>query len=64
MSALTLQEARNLYAKLDAAQRAQLADAFAEAFKTRLSDGMTPEDLESASDASFIDAVRAIGGNA
>ena len=61
---MTLEHARQFYAALDKAQQAKLADAFAEAFKARLIDGMTAEELQAASDDAFIDAAKALGGTA
>lgn len=60
---ITLAEARAYYEKLDAVQRHLLADAFSEAFKAKLRDGMSADELQDAADAAFIDAVRAISGN-
>lgn len=64
MSGLTLQQAREMYGMLDVAQQALIADAFAEAFKARLVVGMTPQELQDASDAAFVDAMKKIGGTA
>ena len=60
----TLTQARAFYESLDPVQRHLMNNAFSDAFKAKLRDDMTPAELQDASDAAFIEAMRALSGNA